>query len=225
MSADLPVAALIPVKGFARAKHRLAELLSARERALLAEAMMQDTLARALAAPSLAAAFVVTADPQVAAVAASCGARVVIEAEERGETEAVHFARARLKRAGFAAALVLPADIPLATAADIESVLAERAPAPGATLVPSHDRLGTNALLLAPPDSMTLRFGYDSFVYHLRQAAARGLALRVVENERIALDIDEPVDLKRFIERATSGETQRRLLEMGIAERLGAPRV
>jgi 2-phospho-L-lactate guanylyltransferase (CobY/MobA/RfbA family) len=59
--------------------------------------------------------------------------------------------------------------------------------------------LGTNALLLAPPDVIKLRFGYDSFSYHVSQVSAQGLPLRFIENERIALDIDEPKDLERFL--------------------------
>jgi 2-phospho-L-lactate guanylyltransferase len=98
--------------------------------------------------------------------------------------------------------LILPGDMPLARSADIEAVLAEvpaGTGAPFALLVPSHDRLGTNALLLAPPGIIKLRFGYDSFSFHTSQVVAQGLALRIYENERIALDIDEPKDLERFL--------------------------
>jgi len=86
--------------------------------------------------------------------------------------------------------------------ADIEQVLSQvpaAASPPFALLVPSHDRMGTNALLLAPPEIIKLRFGYDSFNFHMSQVAARGLPLRYIENERIALDIDEPKDLERLL--------------------------
>jgi 2-phospho-L-lactate guanylyltransferase (CobY/MobA/RfbA family) len=59
--------------------------------------------------------------------------------------------------------------------------------------------MGTNALLLAPPEIIKLRFGYDSFNFHMSQVAAQGLPLRYIENERIALDIDEPKDLERLL--------------------------
>jgi len=90
----------------------------------------------------------------------------------------------------------------LVRANDIEEVLAqipEDAAAPFALLVPSHDQLGTNALLLAPPDIIELRFGYDSFNFHMSQVRARGLPVHFYENEHIALDIDEPKDLERFL--------------------------
>ena len=53
--------------------------------------------------------------------------------------------------------------------------------------------------LLAPPDVIKLRFGYDSFTFHMSQVSAQGLPIRFFENEHIALDIDEPKDLERFL--------------------------
>jgi 2-phospho-L-lactate guanylyltransferase len=98
--------------------------------------------------------------------------------------------------------MILPGDMPLVRATDIEQVLGQVPPgatAPFALLVPSHDRLGTNALLLAPPDVIKLRFGFDSFTFHTSQVISRGLPIRFIENEHIALDIDEPKDLERFL--------------------------
>jgi 2-phospho-L-lactate guanylyltransferase (CobY/MobA/RfbA family) len=130
------------------------------------------------------------------------GAAVIREPAETGETGAVDFARLEMKRAGREAVLILPGDMPLVRASDVEQVLAkvpDGATAPFALLVPSHDRLGTNALLLAPPDVIKLRFGYDSFSYHMSQVSALSLPLRFFENEAIGLDIDEPQDLRRFL--------------------------
>ncbi|MGH7769605.1 MAG: hypothetical protein ACREQP_19330, partial [Candidatus Binatia bacterium] len=89
---------------------------------------------------------------------------------------------------------------------------------PFALLVPSHDRMGTNALLLSPPNVIGLRFGYDSFTHHLSRVAAQELPLRVLENERIALDIDEPRDLERFLQSGGGpGETYSLVMEMKSA--------
>ena len=196
------VTALIPVKGFRNAKQRLSPLLDAADRELLAEAMFRDVLREVVRARGLDAVFVVTGNDQVGEIATVMGARVIRERAETGETAAVDLARLELKRAGREAVLILPGDMPLVRAADIEQVLSQVAngtAAPFALLVPSHDRLGTNALLLAPPDIIKLRFGYDSFSYHMSQVSAQGLPLRFIENDRIALDIDEPKELRRFL--------------------------
>jgi len=196
------VAALIPVKGFRNAKQRLSPVLSCAARELLAEAMFRDVLRQVRLARGLAGTFVVTGDDTVGAIASAAGAEVIREKVENGETLAVDFARAELKRAGCESVLIIPGDMPLVRASDVEYVIAQvpiDAAAPFALLVPSHDRLGTNALLLAPPDVIKLRFGYDSFTFHLSQLTAQGLPARSIENEHIALDIDEPRDLERFL--------------------------
>jgi 2-phospho-L-lactate guanylyltransferase len=217
----MKVSALIPAKGFTRAKQRLCPLLGAAERGMLAEAMLRDVLRQVVSARSLEATFVVTGDAKVAEIASSLGARVIQEQEETGETDAVAFALREMKQRGIQTALIIPADIPLARAEDIELLVGQASDydssSPFALLVPSHDRMGTNALLLSPPDVIQLRFGYDSFSYHLSEVAAKELPLRVVENKRIALDIDEPRDLKRFLSAGQSdNETYRRLSQSGV---------
>ena len=198
----MKVSALIPVKGFSNAKQRVITLLEAADRELFAEVMFRDDLKQVLKARGLVETYVVTGDNKVAEIAASLGAQLIREKVEKGETDAVDFARGELKQLGREAVLIIPGDMPLVRSADIEEVLAqvpEGASFPFALLVPSHDRMGTNALLLAPPDIIKLRFGYDSFTYHMSQVSAQGLPLRFIENERLALDIDEPKDLERFL--------------------------
>ncbi|HEY3303827.1 MAG TPA: 2-phospho-L-lactate guanylyltransferase [Candidatus Binatia bacterium] len=218
----MKIAALIPAKGFTNAKQRLSSLLGAAERAALAAAMLRDVLRVTLAARGLDSVYVVTGDAKVREIAASMGATAIMEREEKGETEAVMFALLDIKRRGVGAALVIPADIPLLSSQDIELLLGEISRhdgvSPFALLVPSHDRMGTNALLLAPPNAIGLRFGYDSFSYHLSRVAAQKLPLRVLENERIALDIDEPQDLERFLQSGGGqGETYSLVMEMKSA--------
>jgi 2-phospho-L-lactate guanylyltransferase len=217
----MKVSVLIPAKGFTQAKQRLCPLLGAAERGMLAEAMLRDVLCQVVSTRSLEAAFVVTGDAKVSEITLSLGAQVIQEQEETGETDAVAFALREMKQRGIQTALIIPADIPLARAADIELLVGQvsecDSSSPFALLVPSHDRMGTNALLLSPPDVIQLRFGYDSFSYHLSQVAAKGLPLRVLENERIALDIDEPQDLKRFLSAGQSdSEAYRRLSQLGV---------
>ena len=216
------VVALMPVKGFGNAKQRLSPVLSCAARELLAEVMFRDVLRQVRSTRGLAGTFVVTGDDKVAALASAAGAEVIREKGESGETPAVDFARGELKNAGCESVLIVPGDIPLVRASDIECVLAQvpdGAAAPFALLVPSHDRLGTNALLLAPPDVIELRFGYDSFVFHLGRM--RGRPAGCLENEHIALDIDEPKDLRRFLSyRLENSETTQVALKL-LAEHEG----
>jgi 2-phospho-L-lactate/phosphoenolpyruvate guanylyltransferase len=222
----MKVSALIPVKGFTNAKQRLSPLLDGADRELFAEAMFRDVLKQVLKAQGLAETFVVTGDDRVAEIATRLGAQLIREKAEKGETDAVDFARLELKQLGREAVLIIPGDLPLVRSGDIEAVLAQipnGASLPFALLVPSHDRMGTNALLLAPTDIIKLRFGYDSFSYHMSQVSAQGLPVRFIENEHIALDIDEPKDLQQFLsfgfEDGESTRTARAMLAAQVAEK------
>ena len=209
--------ALIPVKGFEGAKQRLSSRLSPPERSELMKAMARDVLAEVTRAGGVCKTWVVTGSGEVEQWASALGVEVIREPDETGETDAVHFGLDVMKRAGIDAALVLPGDIPLLCAGDVESVLGaapEDPASPFVILVPSHDRMGTNALLLAPPDVLRLRFGHDSFRYHLSEADARAVSVKVIENPRIALDIDEPADLQQLIRRLERGRTHERLVAM-----------
>ena len=218
------IAALLPVKGFRNAKQRLTPVLSSAAREVLAETMFRDVLRQVRAARGLAGTFVVTGDDKVAAIAATAGAEVIRERAENGETSAVDFARLEMQKAGCEAVLILPADLPLVRAADVEYILEQvpgKVTAPFALLVPSHDRKGTNALLLAPPDIIELRFGYDSFTFHMSQVTARGLPLRYVENEHVALDNDDPKDLERFLSYRDDGGESARVARGLLADQEG----
>jgi 2-phospho-L-lactate guanylyltransferase len=87
-------------------------------------------------------------------------------------------------------------------------------------LVPNRDDLGTNAIVLSPPDCLPLRFGYDSFNRHLRLAAERHLTVEVRRLPRLALDIDEPEDLALFAAQRHASHSLLVLTDLGVLERL-----
>lgn len=189
---------VVPVKETGGAKQRLAPLLSLDQRQALALAMLEDVLAALAAAPGLAGIALVTLDPEAIALAKRYGAACWADGARDGHTGAVTAAGRRLVAAGAAGMLQLPGDIPLVTAAEIAQLLAAHRPAPSFTIAPSHDEMGSNAVLLSPPDAVPLRFGDDSFRPHLAAAKACGIAPTVLHLPGIALDIDNPADLLHF---------------------------
>ena len=67
---------MVPFKGTAQAKQRLAPALTSSQRQELAFAMLQDVLQALAAVPELAGILLVSVDPAAAALAAKFGARV-----------------------------------------------------------------------------------------------------------------------------------------------------
>lgn len=198
MSMRTPIWAVVPVKETAAAKRRLATVLSPRLRQELALAMLEDVLAALGAARGLTGIMVVTIDEAATQIAARYGAVISRDDSIEGHTGAVMGAARSLAKRG-AAMLTLPGDVPLVTPADIERLIATRSGAPGFTIVPARDELGSNAVLCAPADAVLLRFGENSFFPHLAAARAVGIAPMILQLPRLGLDIDGPDDLNAFL--------------------------
>jgi 2-phospho-L-lactate guanylyltransferase len=191
--------AAVPVKGFIGAKQRTASILTPEQRELLAATMLEDVLAALAGATRLAGVLVNTVDPLAASLAERYGARVVTEGARDGHTGAVNGMARVLAAEGAGALLTVPGDIPRVTPAEIDAVVSSCGAAPSFTIVPAHDELGSNAVLCAPPFSVPLRFGDDSYFPHLMAARAQWIEPVILRLPGIALDIDHPADLRAFM--------------------------
>jgi 2-phospho-L-lactate guanylyltransferase len=206
----MTLVAAVPVKDLVNAKQRLVPALSAPERRELARAMLEDVL-EAMVAALPGAVVVVTTDPEVQDIARAGGAECLVERANRGHTAAVAFAQREASARGATRFLTLPGDVPCATAQEVTAVCRALEDGPGAVFVPSRSGLGTNAVLLAPPDAMPLTFGEPSFDNHLATARAAGLAARVLHLPGIGLDVDAPDDLPLLLERGPATRSARLL--------------
>ncbi len=186
------VTVAIPVRAFDGAKSRLGAVLDAEERRELVERLLRRTVAAALATDGVLEVVVVSPDPEVLAVAVAEGARPVVQ-RSRGLNPALHEARAAALGERL---LVVPADIPGVSAANLGRVLAagDTAGSPSVVLAPDRHGRGTNALLLDPPDVIDPAFGGDSRAGHAWLASSADAAFAEVPNV-LALDIDTPEDL------------------------------
>jgi len=214
---------LIPVKNLAVAKQRLAPALEPEERTALATAMLKDVLEAVASWPRRPQVAVVTGDAEARSLARLCGFELLDDVEEAGESAAVEHATRTLEAQGAENLLVIPGDIPLVTAGELEAIYAA-APPVGAVLVPSRDGCGTNAALRAPASLFPLRFGNDSFVPHRAAASATGAPLVVLTLPGIALDVDTPQDLAALLAAPGERRSQRLAREWKLEERLAAAR-
>jgi 2-phospho-L-lactate guanylyltransferase len=198
MTGSKDIWAVVPVKDTAAAKQRLAAAVPASLRQGLALAMLEDVLAALAEVRGLAGRLLVTIDPVARALGVRYGAECIEDGAEAGHTGAVAAAARRLAAENRGAMLTLPGDIPLVTASEIARLIEAHFPAPSFTIAPSHDEMGSNAIIVSPPEAVPLRFGDDSFRPHLAIARAHGIEPRIVHLPGVALDIDNPVDLAHF---------------------------
>jgi 2-phospho-L-lactate/phosphoenolpyruvate guanylyltransferase len=168
--------------------------------------MFEDVMQALAASHGLSGIAVVTLGEDAARIAKRWGAEVWTDGAREGHTGAVTAAAARLAGAQ-STMLTIPGDVPLVSPGDIATVLAAHRDPPAFTIAPAWDDQGSNAIMCSPANLVPLRFGPDSFHPHLVAAQRQGLQPTVVRRPAIALDIDEPADLARFMSSRSNTRT------------------
>jgi 2-phospho-L-lactate guanylyltransferase len=191
---------IIPVKDLAMAKLRLSPVLAPDARRRLVLTMLEDVLGVVLHTIGGTGILVVTPDRTVAALAQHTGATLLYEQRARGLNAAVTHGIAHALTHGAERVLVLPADVPMATTAEIATLVAARSEnRPVMCIVPASDGDGSNALLLSPPDAISPSFGPGSYIRHLSQAVAKRIDAQVMQLPGLAADIDQPQHLAQLV--------------------------
>ncbi len=187
--------AILPVKRFQLAKQRLSAELSTEFRGDLAEAMVADVLAALTACAAIETTLVVTNEERVADLARELGAEATADPHESGQSAAAAIGLARAVAEGFDRALLVPGDCPALDPTELDGLLADTRTAKSVVIVPDRHGIGTNGLLLTPPNALAPTFGPGSCRRHRERAAAAGAACRVAQLPSLLLDVDTPRDL------------------------------
>jgi 2-phospho-L-lactate guanylyltransferase len=187
--------AVVPLKSPERAKSRLAGVLSPQQRRHLLFALAERVIRSLQATRGIETVAVVTASTEVAAFARALGAEPILQSAETGTASAFAAAVSQLQVLQLPRVLMIAGDLPLVSPAALARVVAAGSETPGVVVVPDRHRIGTNALLCAPPQLLSPCFGTDSFRRHLAAAKAASLNACVLEIEELALDLDCAEDL------------------------------
>ena len=188
--------AVVPVKTLADAKGRLAGALDAAGRAALVAELLRRVLEACAAAETITDVLVIAGDRRAAALAQDAEDVAVLVEPSAGLEPALRWADRTARH--HPASLVVPADLPLVTAADLDAV-ARAHGGPVVVVAPTGDG-GTGALLRRPADVVPPAFGPDSARAHLRLAARQAVRGVLLPRPGLALDIDTPEDLRAWAE-------------------------
>src|SRR5271154_5635296 len=208
---------LVPVKNLSGAKQRLAAMLDQATRTELAQTMLLDVMETLASWPGRPEVALVSSDPFASELAQRFGFEVIPDSANRGETDAIEMATQGCEARGVDFPLVIPGDIPLVEAWELEKIL-QSAPEQGCVLAPAADGRGTNAALRRPAGLFPLRFGNDSFKPHLAAARASGKPVVVLPLPGIGLDVDSPADLLRLAEAPGETRSQRMVRRFELAD-------
>jgi 2-phospho-L-lactate/phosphoenolpyruvate guanylyltransferase len=212
--------AIVPVKRFDRAKTRLSHAFSRGERRDLARAMLADVLETLQRTVALGGVTVVTSDVEAGAMARGRSFEVIADPDENGVSSAVAIGLRYVAHRGAEGALVIPADIPFVTAAEIGRVLSALDSA-AVVVAPAARDGGTNILAMAPVHAVAPAFGSDSAARHIACAGAVGIEPAVLHLKGAGRDIDIPADLAG-LGRAGAPRTRACLARIGALRAAGA---
>jgi 2-phospho-L-lactate guanylyltransferase len=212
--------ALIPVKSLLDSKRRLAQLLTAEERAELIRGLLQRQLSLLNQVPGIEQVLVISSDPVVWKLARQYGALVEEEAQSVGLNLAVTRGTAVAAESGASAVLILPVDLPFMTAADVDLLLnsglemmdggqesagyaeshdangsaGSHEPWPMMVICSDEEGEGSNALFIHPAQPFTFQFGPGSLHKHIQEAEKQGMIVNIISTPGLSFDIDNESD-------------------------------
>jgi 2-phospho-L-lactate guanylyltransferase len=190
----MTLAVIVPVKGLAAGKGRLAAILSDAERARLNRSFLERTLALVARFPRAGVRIVVSPDAEALAIARAQGAVALVESAP-GLNAALEEAARHAAALGAEACLVVSTDLPRLELVDLD----EMATGGSVAIAPDRRGTGTNALYLGRFGLIPFAYGEASFAAHVGAARAAGIEPRIVRRPGLAFDIDTPEDYRRWI--------------------------
>ena len=187
--------AIVPVKPLHRGKSRLSSVLSVEERMALTLEMFRHIATTLQQVSSIDEIMVVTRDKEITTAAVECGTRVFSEEDPVQLNTALAASAEFAWQSGVDSIIVIPSDLGLLNAADVEQLLTEK----GQVVICPDDKFdGTNALLVRNLPRFVFRYGEQSFMKHLEEASLNGQTAQVVYADSIEFDLDTPADWQRY---------------------------
>lgn len=185
----------------------------------IARALLEDALDLCSSAEMLQW-WVVSDDEEVRDLAARRGFRLAADPGE-GLNRALEAGIAEIVAAGADSVTIIPMDVPLAWAGDLEDIY-DTGAASDVVVVPSRDG-GTNGLFLSPADVLSPRFGEFSFKAHLAEAERLKKRCTMLALPRLELDIDTIDDVDAYLARPKAAETRSSSVLANIRTRTSSP--
>jgi 2-phospho-L-lactate guanylyltransferase len=210
--------AIVPIKTFARAKQRLANVLNEDERRSLMLAMARDVLTCLSQSETITGILIVSRAREADVLAET------FDTERFAESPNVSLAGALTQAAQYLIShfsargvFIVPADVPAITTDEVDNLVRSHNQV---TVLPDSENVGTNGLICSPPLSVPYIFDGKSFKPHVDAAFAAGITPKIVPASCFALDVDTPKDLMALHQQQPRSQTAIYLNRSGIAHRL-----
>ncbi len=192
--------ALVPVKALAKGKSRLSPVMNPAVRIRFNTFLMNRTFDLVSRFPGVSRSIVIS-DCDVVQAEARARDLKALKEDSNDLNAALASATRRAMSLGAEAVIVLPVDLPMASSTDLEHIAAlDDGSGPCCMIVSDTHSSGTNLLYVSPPRDDIYRFGPASRERHGLAALERNFKVIHVDNDALALDIDDPRDFERWRE-------------------------
>jgi 2-phospho-L-lactate guanylyltransferase len=188
---------IVPHRGLAAAKTRLAPVLDHDERIALARTLLVRVLG--VARQAVQDVVVISPAAELEPIVAEAGASLAVQ-RGMGLNAGLDQAREAAVADGIERLLVLHGDLPNLAAEDVLALTEAASGLPSVAIAPDRLGTGTNGLALSPPGVIGFRFGTGSLAAHRTEAQAAGIEPALVVRPGLAFDLDTPEDLARWLE-------------------------
>jgi len=190
--------AIVPAKPFEVGKSRLEGVLGTEQRIRLNRWFLHHVLEAVAQVKHLSRALVISRSAEVLDFARRRGAAILPEGDVSDLNEALRLATAYAIGGSAQIVMIIPIDLPLLTAQDIEELLSAAREGSSLALAADRSETGTNGLLV-PAGGIRYRFGPGSLARHLTEAQSRGLSAAVLRTAGWGLDIDNAADYTQLV--------------------------
>ncbi|CAN5769198.1 2-phospho-L-lactate guanylyltransferase [soil metagenome] len=211
MSRNQPVSVIVPFRSLHNGKTRLARVLDDVHREALNHGMLRHVVATSLSVRPEVSVLVVSPDQEALDIMRQLDESILTVLQSPllpGLNPALEQATQVATGAGSTTVVVLPADLPLIRASDIENLIRRDAPV---VVAPDRHRLGTNALMQrldATRGEFRYQFGQDSYWKHMEESHRLGLDAATAVSLGVSFDLDTPDDLLELGERRVAEVSQ-----------------
>ena len=196
--------AVVPYKGAANAKRRLASALSQRERSNLALTMVRDVIHALQAADCIEHIVLMSKSRNAHQLAHDYGLVLYRERSNSLVDALVEVSDWLIREHGAETTFIVPGDVPLITADSVSRAISCHT---NVTVIPDRNSIGTNGLICTPPNAFPYVFDGKSFRPHCDAARMCGFEPRIMKIREFELDIDTTEDLHELMRRAPNSHT------------------
>jgi 2-phospho-L-lactate guanylyltransferase len=198
----MSIVAVVPVRGLADGKSRLAGPLNLHFRRFMILTLLRRALEALTETDRIATMAVISPEPLVLRWAGRFYPAVArLEQHSAGLNPALDEATGWARDWQATALLVMHADLPLVTSGAVRELIGDldEIARPGAlAIAPDLSMRGTNAVLMRPPGAVPFLFGEDSYARFRAAAYEREVKVAVSWPNALSFDLDTPDDFKQL---------------------------